>query len=355
MNIHGGYFGKNRKKILDFSVNLNPLGVPESVKDYIVNHLDALDTYPEIEAKTAREQLAVEYDLEASNIIMGNGAVELIYLLARTIKPKKVLLLQPTFNEYERAFVQSDSECINYSLNSEKAFALELEGILDMIVTNKPEVMIVCNPNNPTGTYIGNNILEKIIKTLKLHGGILMVDESFSAFENLPTAVSLLHHGNVFLLRSMTKYYAIAGIRLGYGMGAETIIEKMKLHKEPWTLNAIACNIVDVLLKDKEYQFKTKEWYKEEKAYFLENLKKVPFLHAFESKANFFLCRCALDSSELKNRLLEKGIYIRTCNDFVNLEEKYIRLAIRQRVENKQLFQMLFDIADEIGEIEKVQ
>jgi len=354
MNVHGGYYGSSKKKILDFSVNLNPLGVPKSVKAYIVNNLGALDTYPEIEARTARQHLAREHGLKSSNIIMGNGAVELIYLLAKTVKPKKVLLLQPTFNEYERAFRQSDAECIHYFLKANDDFELNLEDLLYTILIHKPEVMVMCNPNNPTASYIENEAIEKIIEALKSYGGILMIDESFSAFENLPTAISLLYYDNLFLLRSMTKYYAIAGIRLGYGIGAERIIDQMHLQKEPWTLNTIACNIVEVLLKDEEYQLKTKKWYKEEKANFLENIKNIFFLSVFESKANFFLCQCEFDSAELKNRLLEKGIFIRTCHDFPSLEGNYIRIALRSRAENILFFEALIAIQEALKEKKEV-
>ncbi len=354
MNVHGGYNGNKKEKVLDFSVNLNPLGVPESVKAYIVNNLGALDTYPEIEARTARQYLAREHGLESSNIIMGNGAVELIYLLAKTVKPKKVLLIQPTFSEYERAFRLSDAECIHYFLKSDDDFKLDLEDLLYTILIHKPGVMVMCNPNNPTATYIKNKAIKKIIEALKSYGGILMIDESFSAFENMPTAISLLYYDNLFLLRSMTKYYAIAGIRLGYGIGAKEIIDQMQLQKEPWTLNAIASNIVEVLLKDEEYQLKTKKWYKEEKAYFLEGIKKIHFLTVFESKANFFLCHCEFDSEELKSRLLEKGIFIRTCHDFASLEGKYIRIALRNRAENRLLFEALIAIQEALKEKKEV-
>lgn len=347
MNTHGGYYGKNKKKIIDFSVNLNPLGVPDSVKDYIKDHLDALNTYPEIDASTARTHLALRHGIDINQVIMGNGAVELIYLLARTIKPKKVLILQPTFNEYERAFSQSGSACLGHCLKAEDDFAINLDALLNQIREDRPEVMVICNPNNPTGTYIEPEIMERIIIELKAYGGILMIDESFSSFEGLPTAVSLLHHGNLLLLRSMTKYYAIAGIRLGYGIGAEKIINNMKDHKEPWTINTIASEIVDVLITDTDYHMHTQKWYKDEKRYFKKQISQIPFLYTYDSKANFFLCKCDFGSNLLKSKLLEKGIYIRTCHDFTCLEDYFIRLALRNREENKKLFQALMNIYDE--------
>jgi len=344
MNTHGGYYGKNKKKVIDFSVNLNPLGVPNSVKEHIIHHLDNLNTYPEIDASTARTHLALSHGVDFNQVMMGNGAVELIYLLARTIKPRKVLILQPTFNEYERSFNQCGSKCFGFHLKAEDDFKMNLDELLKQLKKIKPEVVIICNPNNPTGTYFGLELIEPIVMEMKAYGGILMIDESFSSFEGLPTAISLLHHGNLLLLRSMTKYYAIAGIRLGYGIGSEKMIRHMKDHKEPWTINTIASEIVDVLITDADYDAKTQKWYKEEKRYFKKQIDRIPFLYTYDSKANFFLCKSSFSSEVLKHQLLDRGIYIRTCHDFAYLEDAFIRLALRSREDNKKLFQALMEI-----------
>lgn len=348
MNTHGGYFGKNKKKIIDFSVNLNPLGVPESVKAYIAQHLEALNTYPEIDGGTARVHLALRHGVDPNQVIMGNGAVELIYLLARTYKPEKVLVLHPTFNEYESAFLQCGAQCIRHILSEEDEFELKLNKLINQIKKEKPQVMVICNPNNPTGKYIQYNVIEEILLEINKYGGILMVDESFSSFEGLPTAISLVHHGNLFLLRSMTKYFAIAGIRLGYGIGSEKIINALKKHKEPWTLNTIASEIVDVLIKDMDYHTKTQQWYRKEKKYFKNQLDKIPFLYVYDSKVNFFLVKSEISSDLLKEKLLEKGFYIRTCHDFLTLEDRFIRLALKNRDENKKLIEALYEISDEL-------
>ncbi|MBC7960680.1 MAG: threonine-phosphate decarboxylase [Vallitaleaceae bacterium] len=343
MNKHGGYFG-NQKDMLDFSVNLNPLGFPEAARAFMLEELQRLEHYPEPHSIEARAAIAQKLLVHSDQIIMGNGATELIYLFARAVKAKKVMLLQPTFNEYERAFLQYGAQCIYHVLKPEDGFSLNLEHLQAEILENKPEVVVLCNPNNPTGSYIEKEQIQHILCTLSTYSGYLMVDESFYEFEDQPTALSLLTAKNLFLIRSMTKFYAIAGIRLGYGLGHTSLIQRLNTFKEPWTLNAFASHMVPYLLGDTDYYIQTCQWYHEEKAYLRAHLKAISFLKVFATHANFFLCYTALGSQELMNKLIEKGIYIRTCEDFCGLEKNYIRLALRSRQENDRLIQALNDI-----------
>ncbi|MBC7958894.1 MAG: threonine-phosphate decarboxylase [Vallitaleaceae bacterium] len=343
MNKHGGYFG-NQKDMLDFSVNLNPLGFPEAARDFMVEELQRLENYPEPHSIEARAAIAQKLLVHSDQIIMGNGATELIYLFARAVKAKKVLLLQPTFNEYERAFLQYGAQCIYHILKPEDGFSLNLEHLQAEILANRPEVVVLCNPNNPTGSYIEKEQIQQILTTLSSYSGYLMVDESFYEFEEQPTALSLLPEKNLFLIRSMTKFYAIAGIRLGYGLGHISLIALLNTYKEPWTLNAFASHMVPYLLGDTDYYIQTQQWYHEERAYMRAQLKTISYLKVFATHANFFLCQTERLSQELMTKLQEKGIYIRTCEDFVGLEKNFIRLALRSRQENEQLIKVLKSI-----------
>lgn len=343
MNKHGGYYGQ-KKDVLDFSVNLNPLGVPETVRTFMMEQLQRLEYYPEPTSIEAREALGNKLLLKSGQVIMGNGATELIYLFARTIQAKRVLLLQPTFNEYERAFKQYGAQCTYHYLQPEDSFSLNCEMLLDEIRLNKPEVVVICNPNNPTGSYIESEKIEEILLTLNRYNGYLLVDESFAEFENQGTAISLLEHPKLLLIRSLTKFYAIAGIRLGYGLGHEALIEQMNDYKEPWTLNGFASHMVPYLLQDKAYQDQTQTWYFKEKAYMEEQLKTIPFLTVFPSYANFFLCRTFIPNKILMKELMKYDIYIRTCEDFKGLKNEFVRLALRSRPENEQLIKALKNI-----------
>ncbi len=344
MNKHGGYYGK-QKDMIDFSVNLNPLGLPEGARAWMKEQSHLLEYYPEPSSLKARETIANELLLSRDQVIMGNGASELIYLFARRIHAKKVLLIQPTFNEYERAFKQQGTLCDYHYLEKDNNFSLDDEALLMEIRANRPDVVVICNPNNPTGSYVEIERLEKLLATLADYSAYLLVDESFSDFEDKPTAISLLDNPHLFLIRSMTKFYAIPGIRLGYGLGHSTLIHQLYEYKEPWTINAFASDILPYLIKDLDYKTQTKEWYNREKAYMEKQLKKIDFLKLIPSCTNFFLCHTSIPGKELMVLLVECGVYIRTCEDFIGLEDQYIRLALRTRPENDALIKALKDIS----------
>lgn len=360
MNKHGGYYGTARN-VIDFSVNLNPLGIPKSVKDRIPLLLEKLENYPELTCEDARTRLAIFLNYRnrvngvdsstlkfcPEHLILGNGATELIYLFARSIKPKRVMLIQPTFNEYERAFKQVGSECIYFQLTADTQFELPVQDFIYKIRTVKPEVVMICNPNNPTSSKISSEDLELILKVLKEYNGILCLDESFAEFELQHEVIR--PDENIFRIRSMTKYYAIAGIRLGYGIGSESIIHKLEAFKEPWTLNALALEILPWLLEDMDYVSATGEWYEREKNIFYEGLSTIPGITLFPGYANFVLCRSTINGSEISRLLIEKGIFIRTCEDFIGLDDRYIRLAIKNHEQNDYLIKTLQKIMEEKG------
>lgn len=345
MNKHGGYYGTD-KKMLDFSVNLNPLGTPRVIKDKMKSLLDGLVNYPEPYGHKAKEAIAKWLYLEESaslvkeNVILGNGATELIYLFARCFKPKKVMIIQPTFNEYERAFIQAGSSCSFFQLSDATDFQLNGDALLDAIVKEKPNVLVLCNPNNPTAAYIKSSVIESIVATIDSYNGILFVDESFYEFERRESALPFFAK-NVFIIRSMTKYYGIAGLRLGYGIGSNSVIEALEAYKEPWTINTLALEIVPELTAAKAYQDETSAWYSREKEWMRTELERIPFITVYPSTTNFFFCKTAIDAKLLMENLLLKGIYIRTCEDFVGLGQQYIRIALKTREDNEKLIRAL--------------
>lgn len=345
MNKHGGYFGGNGN-VLDFSVNLNPIGMPSRLRDYLQNQwsVDSLCAYPEPTSLKARQRLATRTGHDQQEIILGNGATELIYLFARMVKAETVMILQPTFNEYERAFTRNGSRCIPFMGSEDQAFSQDLQRLKQAMQEEKPQVLVLCNPNNPTGGHIGVREIEDMLDAFD---GLVMIDESFADFEMLQTADRLIDSGRVFLLRSLTKYFSIAGIRLGYGIAHRSLIARLMTEKEPWTVNALAGEIVGQLFEDTAFEGATAAWYEAEKAYLWERLSKLPYLKPLPSHANFFLCRTQIHSGQLFERLMAHGIHIRTCEDFMSLEDRYVRLAVRGREENERLIRGLEKIAEE--------
>lgn len=355
MNKHGGYYG-NARNVIDYSVNLNPLGLSESVKVRIPELLEKLEGYPELTCEDARTRLAIYLNcrnrlygqeeqhqkFSPENVILGNGATELIYLFARSFKPQKVLLIQPTFNEYERAFKQTGAKCIHFQLTEEEEFAVNISGLITVIKETRPDVVMLCNPNNPTGSALSELEIEPIYEAIKSYNGILCLDESFAEFELAEQATYPLE--SVFRIRSMTKFYAIAGIRLGYGIGSKHIIECMESYKEPWTLNIMAMEILPWLLEDADYVAETMSWYNTEKHFLKEAFCGIKGLTAYTSHANFFLCKTTISGKLLSEMLMDHGIFIRTCEDFVGLGDDFIRLAVKKHEDNVHLVTCLTKI-----------
>lgn len=342
MNKHGGYFGDSKKKIIDFSVNINPLGVPEKLKEKLKNSIDHLESYPEIDGISAKNILSERLNVHSEHLILGNGATELIYLFAKTFKPKKVLIIEPTFTEYERAFSLNTSEIYHFQCKEDDDFKINIESLIKEIDEIRPEVLVVCNPNNPTGIFTERESMRQVLDKLKSIDGKLFIDESFIDFTERDLYTSMIEDYPIFILRSMTKIYAIPGLRLGYGLANKSIIERMNKHKEPWTINSLALDSVEVLLEDIEYKDETQKWYLSEKKYLRESLKQIRLLSIYESEGNFFLCKLKSSNSiELRDYLLDLGIYIRTCEDFYGLDDSFVRIAVRTREENSALIRAL--------------
>ena len=342
MNEHGGYFGKKQNEIFDFSVNINPLGVPTKLIEELAKELPNLIRYPEIDGITAKETLSKHLKKEIDQIILGNGATELIYLFARAIKANKVLIIHPTFTEYERAFEVSGSKVYDFYTSEKDGFRINMEDLFDSIEQIEPDVVVLCNPNNPTGIFYKPEELAPLLKVIQKKNSCLFIDESFIDFTDQPSLSNFIEDYSIFILRSMTKTYGIPGLRLGYGLGSTDIINKLNCIKEPWTINTLALKAVGILLEDEEYFCEMKEWYEKEKEFLFNELSNINNIEVFPSEGNFFLCKLKNRTGwDLKDTLVNEGIYIRTCTDFKGLNDQFIRLAVRSREENEKLLDAL--------------
>ncbi|WP_425446709.1 threonine-phosphate decarboxylase CobD [Dethiothermospora halolimnae] len=348
MNKHGGYFGENRKDILDFSVNVNPLGASDKLYDHIKKNLKSIITYPEIDGESHKKMLSNHLNIKDNNIILGNGATELIYLFARATKPQRVLIIEPTFTEYKRGFRLAGSDIFSYISEEINDFKINKDTLLNKINKLKPDVVVLCNPNNPTGIFTNKNDIKPILNKINDINSYLFVDESFIDFVDKESYIELIDKNNLFILRSMTKFYAIPGLRLGYGLGGSKLINKLNENKEPWTLNSLALNSLEIILKDNEYMDKTLDWYNREKKFLWKELNNIKNIKVFYGEANFFLIKLKeLEGQELKKLLIEEDIYIRTCEDFDGLDKSYIRTTIRSHNENVKLIETLKKILGE--------
>ncbi len=339
MNKHGGYWG-DREKMVDFSVNINPLGIPKNLEKKLIAGISDLVSYPEISGESARLKLAKDLNKKRDHLILGNGAIELIYLFARSIKAGKALIIQPTFNEYERALSMYGWQVNHLILEKEDRFLIQSQSFKDQLSKLKPDLIVLCNPNNPTGAFYSRQQIKSWMAFANWDP-IWFFDESFIDFTN---QIGMIDEDdkNIFILKSLTKFYALPGLRIGYGIGHPEIIKKMIYYKEPWTINSLALIALKDVYDQKDFARQTQAFIKEQRERVYGKLLEIPYLEVFKSQTDFHLCRLLKGKSlDLKEDLEEQGMSLRTCEDFLGLDGSYFRIAIKNEEENDCLLKFL--------------
>lgn len=341
MNIHGGYKG-SALDLIDLSVNTNSFMNLEAEKNLILENWNEINKYPEIDGAEARAEIAKYYGIDMENIILGNGATELIYLYAHYCKKKKVLLIAPTFSEYETALNMYGAEVYKYDFSADD-FKYNWDNIFKYIKNQEIEAVFICNPNNPTATFIEDSEWKTILESLKLLRTELFVDESFIYFTNNKGIMEYIDRYNVFIMRSITKIFNIPGIRIGYGAGNKTIIAQLNKYKQPWTLNALALTFAkeykNLMLKSKVDVEKI-ALEREYVSYELENIEKVK---VYPSSSNYFLVKLeeGYDVDGLNDYLSKHKFFVRDCSSFKELNKQYFRFSIHNREINNAFIKAL--------------
>lgn len=381
MDFHGGniykvFREKNIKEILDYSSNINPYGIPESLKKRITENLEIFERYPDPDYVELREKLAHLNKVDMSDIVLGNGATEIIFLFMKVINPKKILIVSPTFGEYERAVKavgtsrnSIDLSCSDDNKNIENK-KIEIEyfelkesddfnlniGNLKNELEKKYDLLIICNPNNPTGKFLKLAQTEEILKECNKYDTKLFIDEAFIEFLADGMKESIINteenKKNLFVTRAFTKFFAIPGLRLGYGMYFDKELEKkISEKKEPWSVNNIAEMAGLTVLDDTEYIEKTLKWIVEEKIYMYEKLNEISGIKVYETEVNFITGKIdeklfseGLNVKVLREKMLEQGILIRDASNFKFLDERFFRLAIKDRESNDRVIEVLREI-----------
>ena len=334
-------FGKNENDIIDFSSNVNPHIISDLGK-YVLEGLEKSRSYPDINYTNLRNNISDYIKVDSELIIPGNGATEIIYLLMKSIK-RRLAILNPTFSEYGRGAKLNNLEIIDFHLKEENNFSIDLDEIQKNM--DKFDSLFICNPNNPNGKVKDlNELLDLMIENDKL----LIVDETFMEFVGEEEKYSLINKieqtPNLFILKAVTKFFGMPGLRLGYGVTSnKQIIKNIYEYKEPWTINSFAENLSNYLFKDNEYINGSKDYYINERKFMLEELRKISRLKVYDTDTNFVLIKLDDDeANSLKLELFEKyNILIRDASNFIGLDKSYIRVAIKSHNDNKVLIESL--------------
>ena len=338
-HIHGGDVYKYNH-CLDFSANCNPLGTPQSVKQAIIDCVDDLGDYPRVGCGPLREAIASYEHTRKEYLICGNGAADLIFSLCRAQNPKKALLLAPTFAEYEQALVSMGCEIARYYLEEPVDFCVK-ENYLQVLQKEKPDIIFLCNPNNPTGITMHRELLEGILRSCAESGIFMVVDECFLDFVKEPEKHTLKEYPNLFLLKAFTKRYAIPGVRLGYGFCSDSkVLERMEAVTQPWNVSTVAQQAGLAALKETEYVEKGRLLIFRESVWMKEKMAQLG-LKVYPSETNYIFFHGPADLFE---RCVPKGILIRDCSNYPGLEKGYFRVAVKLHEQNEKLIQVLNEV-----------
>lgn len=322
----------------DFSANINPLGMPPNVKQAIINSIDNSQKYPDPECRELTEKIAKNEHTKAENIICGNGAADLIYRIVSVIKPHNAVICSPAFSEYEKALYENKCCVRKFSLSPEKDFLCD-DTITDAL-TSDTDMLIMCNPNNPTGKVIPIDLLEKICCMCEKNNIFFLCDECFMDFVKSSRTLTAgrFINNRVIILKAFTKIYAIPGIRLGYAVfGSSSLLKDVRRRGQFWPVSSIAQAAGIAALQEKDFINKTVELIEKERRFLTESFRELG-LRVFGSDANFILFYCGLPLDKI---LIQKGIAIRNCENFDCLGKGYFRIAVRSHGENLTLIKAL--------------
>ncbi len=327
---HGGQIydsAGNAGDWLDFSANINPLGLSEKILRTLTENLRGVVNYPDPNAAELKRAISNRYDVPENNLVLLNGAAEFFYLYFNATRPKRVIIPVPSFSEYERAARAACCDVEFFITKPEENFSLDVEKL-------RADCVILGRPNNPTGNLIS---LEKILQLAEVAS--VVVDESFIDFINVESARKFISE-KISVVQSLTKIFAIPGLRLGFAVVEGNLARRLNLSKDVWNVNFLAQKAGVAALSDEDFLRRTRAWLATEKKFFIERLGNLRGVKIFQPSANFILFKHER-AEEILDSLRREKILLRSCANFAGLDKFYLRSAIKSREENLRLFNAL--------------
>lgn len=343
-------YGIKKEDIISFSANVNPLGVSFLLRDSLSHKIDAITSYPDREYKSLRQCIAKYVHTSMENIIVGNGSTELISLFIQIKKPKKALMLGPTYSEYEREVALGGGRSHYYNLDETKDFALDMEELRRELQTGV-DLFVICNPNNPTSSVITQSEMRHLLDICKQRDIMVLVDETYVEFtEHMDSITSVPlaeYYNNLIILRGTSKFFAAPGLRLGYAIcGNNDLRAEISKRQNPWTINSLAAIAGEIMFTDTEYMERTKNLIHSERKRCLKRLKESNYFKVYPSHANFVLLKIKgekVTSQDLFDATIREGLMIRDCSTFPFLDNHYIRFCFMNPEDNDHLIDVMIE------------
>jgi threonine-phosphate decarboxylase len=348
---HGGdIWGFSRKynipleDVLEFSGPINFLGPSPKAVEAVKQNAKLIRYYPDPNPVEFKEKIAkyVGHGVEVENLLLGNGSIELIYMITE-ILPRgfKALIPVPSFSEYEKAALRVGGEPVFVQLPEN--FELETDKI-KKAVTDDTRIICICNPHSPSGILYSKEKLLDLVKFCNKKDIIFSVDENYIEFADKSLDNTLAgmvkDYENLFVIRSVTKFYGMAGIRFGYAVAAGTLIDKLQMTRLPWSINGLACQVTMAAINDLQFIQNTKETIAKNREALSKALSEIEGLQVYPSVTNFLLVKIKnskTTSTMLKESLAKECILIRDCCTFIGLDDHYFRVTVRSAKDNQKL------------------
>lgn len=341
-------YGIKKETITSFSANVNPLGISYKLREGLTEHIDAITSYPDREYTQLRKCIGEYTRTNYQNILVGNGSTELISLVIQILHPQKALIIGPTYSEYEHEVSLGGGRSHYFRLKETDDFKLNLDELQESLSHNI-DLLVLCNPNNPTSSQIDRKTMRSILDTCKEKDIFVMVDETYVEFSESAEEITSIplteYYNNIIILRGISKFFAAPGLRLGYAIcGNHQLLKEIDSKKNPWTINSLAAIAGEIMFQDKKYIEDTKRLISTERSRICQILDNCPAVKYYPPHGNFILVRILKEnvtSYDLFEAAIKKGLMIRDCSTFPFLDNKYIRFCFMNPEDNDALLEVL--------------
>lgn len=343
-------YGIKKEDITSFSANVNPLGISYQLKEGLTEHINAITSYPDREYTQLRKCIGEYIQTDYQNILVGNGSTELISLVIQIQHPQKALIVGPTYSEYEHEVSLGGGRSHYFRLKESDDFNLNIEELQEALNHNI-DLLVLCNPNNPTSSQIDRQTMRSILDTCKEKGIFVMVDETYVEFSESAEEITSIplteYYNNIIILRGISKFFAAPGLRLGYAIcGNHQLLKEIDSKKNPWTINSLAAIAGEIMFQDEKYIQDTKKLISTERNRICKILDSCPSVKYYPPHGNFILVRIlkeGVTSYDLFEAAIRKGLMIRDCSTFPFLDNKYIRFCFMNPEDNDALLNVLLE------------
>ncbi|WP_432205239.1 pyridoxal phosphate-dependent aminotransferase (plasmid) [Cetobacterium somerae] len=343
--------GINQNQIIDFSSNINPFGLSPKGLKKLEENLTLASIYPDSDYTDLKASISEYCNCSPNNIILGSGATELICSSIRIIKPKNTLLLSPAYSEYENELKKINSNIYKFFYKKENNFNINIEEVISLIKKNNFDMIVICNPNNPTGTLIPIEDIEKLYLSFNKP---IMIDETYIEFTNFSktSAINLVDkYDKIIVIRGTSKFFSTPGIRLGYSIISKgEILETIKSIPNLWNINIFATIMGEAMFKDKDFIDMCHLKFKDNFTLLFEGLSKFKEFKVYPSQSNFILCEILspnFNANNLYDFLAKRGIIIRKAESFDELNNNFFRVCVLTKENINFLLQEIYNFLQE--------